>query len=53
MVYEQVLGEEKFTFVEDVANPKSVTILVTGESADKLQRMFAYCGTGFTPIQLM
>eukprot|EP00112_Aurelia_sp_Birch-Aquarium-sp1_P007812 Seg1853.4 transcript_id=Seg1853.4/GoldUCD/mRNA.D3Y31 product="T-complex protein 1 subunit zeta" protein_id=Seg1853.4/GoldUCD/D3Y31 len=30
LVYEHVLGEEKFTFVEDVANPKSVTILIKG-----------------------
>ncbi len=29
-VYEQVLGEDKFTFVEDVKNPFSVTILVKG-----------------------
>lgn len=29
-VYEQTLGEEKYTFVEDVANPKSVTILMKG-----------------------
>lgn len=30
LVYEHVLGENKFTFVEEVANPKSVTILVKG-----------------------
>ena len=30
LVYEQVLGEEKFTFVEKVENPFSVTILVKG-----------------------
>lgn len=29
-VYEHVLGEDKFTFVEDVANPHSCTILVKG-----------------------
>ncbi len=29
-VYEHVLGEEKFTFVEDVANPTSCTILIKG-----------------------
>ncbi|KAI9102700.1 chaperonin Cpn60/TCP-1 family [Phlyctochytrium arcticum] len=33
LVYEHVLGEEKFTFVEDVQNPQSVTILVTGPNA--------------------
>lgn len=29
-VYEHVLGEEKFTFVEDVKHPKSCTILIKG-----------------------
>ena len=29
-VYEHVLGEEKYTFVEDVANPQSCTILLKG-----------------------
>lgn len=29
-VYEQVLGEEKYTFVEDVKNPLSCTILIKG-----------------------
>lgn len=33
LVYEHVLGEEKFTFVEDVKNPKSVTLLLTGPNA--------------------
>ncbi|KAJ3187157.1 T-complex protein 1 subunit zeta [Gaertneriomyces sp. JEL0708] len=36
LVYEHVLGEEKFTFVEDVKNPRSVTILVTGPNAHTL-----------------
>ena len=29
-VYEHVLGEEKYTFVEGVQNPHSVTILIKG-----------------------
>lgn len=29
-VYEHILGEEKYTFVEDVNNPRSCTILVKG-----------------------
>ncbi|OQV25369.1 T-complex protein 1 subunit zeta [Hypsibius exemplaris] len=29
-VYEHVLGEDKFTFVEDCKNPQSVTILIRG-----------------------
>jgi T-complex protein 1 subunit zeta len=31
-VYEQTLGEDKFTFVEDVAFPKSCTILLKGSN---------------------
>jgi T-complex protein 1 subunit zeta len=33
LVYEHTLGEEKYTFVEDVKEPKSVTLLVKGEAA--------------------
>lgn len=33
LVYEHVLGEEKFTFIDEVKNPKSVTILITGPNA--------------------
>lgn len=29
-VYEHTLGEEKYTFVEDVKNPKSCTVLIKG-----------------------
>lgn len=29
-VYETVLGEEKYTFIEGVKNPKSCTILIKG-----------------------
>jgi len=29
-VYEHVLGEDKYTFVEDLKNPKSVTVLLKG-----------------------
>ena len=29
-VYEQVLGEEKYTFIEGVTNPFSCTILIKG-----------------------
>ena len=29
-VYEQVLGEDKFTFIEGVRNPNSCTILIKG-----------------------
>jgi len=32
-VYEHTLGEEKYTFVEDVKEPNSVTMLVKGKLA--------------------
>jgi T-complex protein 1 subunit zeta len=32
-VYEQNLGEEKFTFIEDVKEPKSVTLLLKGPNS--------------------
>mmetsp|Transcript_19081 Transcript_19081/g.32699 ORF Transcript_19081/g.32699 Transcript_19081/m.32699 type:complete len:534 (+) Transcript_19081:128-1729(+) len=32
LVYEHVLGEDKYTFVENVQNPTSVTILIKGPS---------------------
>jgi T-complex protein 1 subunit zeta len=31
LVYEHTLGEEKYTFVEEVKNPRSVTLLIKGE----------------------
>lgn len=30
LVYEHTLGEEKFTFIEEVKDPKSVTLLIKG-----------------------
>ncbi|KAI0551120.1 GroEL-like apical domain-containing protein [Xylaria curta] len=43
LVYEQTLGEEKFTFVEKIKDPKSVTILVKGPN----QRCFqGRCASG-------
>lgn len=35
-VYEHVLGEEKYTFVEDCKNPQSVTILLKGPNKHTL-----------------
>lgn len=31
LVYEHTLGEDKFTFVEEVKDPKSVTLLIKGK----------------------
>jgi len=39
LVYEQVLGEEKYTFVEEVENPFSVTILIKGPNAQTIAQI--------------
>lgn len=39
LVYEHVLGEEKYTFVENVKNPHSCTILIKGRAAFDLAHM--------------
>lgn len=36
LVYEQVLGEDKYTFIEDCKNPQSVTIVVKGPNKHTL-----------------
>lgn len=36
LVYEHVLGEEKYTFIENVKNPRSCTILVKGTKENLL-----------------
>merc|ERR1719309_856247 len=38
LVYEHVLGENKFTFVEKCANPQSVTVLMKGPNKHTLQQ---------------
>lgn len=38
LVYEHTLGEEKFTFVEEVKDPKSVTLLIKGPNAHTIQQ---------------
>jgi len=39
LVYEHTLGEEKYTFVEDVKEPKSVTLLIKGPNAFTTQQI--------------
>jgi T-complex protein 1 subunit zeta len=39
LVYEHVLGEEKFTFVEEVKNPASCTILIKGPNQHTLSQI--------------
>merc|ERR1719191_1315596 len=39
LVYEQVLGEEKYTFIEDCKNPLSVTLLMKGPNKHTLTQI--------------
>lgn len=39
LIYEHVLGEEKYTFVEDVQNPHSCTILIKGPADHTLAQI--------------
>ncbi|TFK73983.1 chaperonin-containing T-complex zeta subunit Cct6 [Pluteus cervinus] len=39
LVYEHTLGEEKYTFVEEVKAPKSVTLLIKGPNAHTTQQI--------------
>ncbi|XP_045045992.2 T-complex protein 1 subunit zeta-2 isoform X1 [Desmodus rotundus] len=39
LVHEHVLGEEKFTFIEDCVNPRSVTLLVKGPNKHTLTQI--------------
>lgn len=39
LVYEQTIGEEKYTFVEQVKEPKSVTILIKGPNAHTISQV--------------
>ena len=39
LVYEHTLGEEKFTFVEECKEPKSVTLLIKGPNSHTIQQI--------------
>lgn len=39
LVYEHTLGEEKYTFVEEVKDPKSVTILIKGPNTHTITQV--------------
>jgi T-complex protein 1 subunit zeta len=39
LVYEHVLGEDKFTFIEDVKNPESSTILIKGPNSHTIAQI--------------
>lgn len=38
LIYEYVLGEQKYTFIEEVKNPRSVTILIKGPNAHTIRQ---------------
>ena len=38
-VYEEIIGEEKYTFVEDVKNPRSATILIRGPNSHTIKQI--------------
>lgn len=38
-VYEHVLGEDKYTFIEDCKNPKSVTLLLKGPNKHSIEQI--------------
>ncbi|KAI4213479.1 MAG: hypothetical protein LQ351_003980 [Letrouitia transgressa] len=39
LVYEHQLGEEKYTFIEEVKDPKSVTLLIKGPTTHAIQQI--------------
>lgn len=39
LVYEHTLGEDKFTFIEEVKDPKSVTLLIKGPNAHTITQI--------------
>lgn len=39
LVYEQTLGEEKYTFIEEVKDPKSVTLLIKGPNQHTISQV--------------
>lgn len=39
LVYEQQLGEEKYTFIEEVKDPKSVTLMIKGPNAHTITQI--------------
>lgn len=43
LVYEHVLGEEKYTFVENVKNPHSCTILIKGTFSRSSECVISWC----------
>jgi len=51
VVYEHVLGENKFTFVEECKNPRSVTILLRAGNKHTLTQMKDACRDGLRAVK--
>jgi len=51
LVYEHVLGENKFTFVEQCLNPQSVTILLKAPNKHTLQQTKDACRDGLRSVK--
>ncbi|GFZ48764.1 T-complex protein 1 subunit zeta [Saitozyma sp. JCM 24511] len=51
LVYEHTLGEEKYTFVEDVKEPKSVTMLIKGPNAHTMAQIQDALRDGFRSVK--
>jgi T-complex protein 1 subunit zeta len=51
LVYEHVLGEEKYTFVEDVRHPSSCTILLNGPNDHTIAQMKEAVRDGMRAVQ--
>ncbi|ORY33410.1 putative t-complex protein 1 zeta subunit (tcp-1-zeta) [Naematelia encephala] len=51
LVYEHTLGEEKYTFIEDVKEPKSVTMLIKGPNAHTMTQIQDALRDGFRSVK--
>ncbi|EIW72009.1 hypothetical protein TREMEDRAFT_41457 [Tremella mesenterica DSM 1558] len=51
LVYEHTLGEEKYTFVEDVKEPQSVTMLIKGPNAHTMAQIQDALRDGFRSVK--
>ncbi|BEI82702.1 hypothetical protein CcaverHIS002_0305700 [Cutaneotrichosporon cavernicola] len=51
LVYEHTLGEEKYTFIEDVKEPKSVTMLIKGPNAHTMNQIQDALRDGFRAVK--
>ncbi|RKP13053.1 chaperonin Cpn60/TCP-1 family [Piptocephalis cylindrospora] len=51
LVYEHVLGEDKFTFVEDVRHPTSVTLLIKGPNVHTVAQIVDAARDGLRAVK--